>query len=239
MAPRHGAVAVAVPGLTAGPGVRLVPPRMGIILLNPSERHHWMRLEPPSGSPVSPGAESRAGGGTAAIPGAGSPPRPRPPACCCTGPRQSQHRSCARAEGAERRRWVRPPVLARCARGSEPRGARTGAGAEPGKLCRRAKPPVPRDRRGCGGRRWRCPRHPAPPGMVKALLPWSGLQQPAGASPPRYRDGRPEPVLRGCPRVVLAAELPWSPVLSCTQSRCSAPARSKDFCLEPAPRRGG
>lgn len=91
------AVAVVVPGLTVGPGLRLVPPRAGIILLNPSERHRWMRLEPPSGSPVSPGSESRAGGGTAAIPGQG----PQPPARCGTGPRLSQHRPCARSEGAE------------------------------------------------------------------------------------------------------------------------------------------
>lgn len=110
----RGAVAAAVPRLTVGPGVRLVPRRTGIILLNPSERHRWMRLEPPSGSPVSPGAQSGAGGGTAAIPQAGRPPCPQPPARCCTGPWRSRHRSCAHAEGRECRGWVWMRTLAKC-----------------------------------------------------------------------------------------------------------------------------
>lgn len=103
--PGHGAdwpsaVAVAVPGPMAGPGLQLVPPCMGIILLNPSERHRWMRLEPPSGSPISPGAESSAGGGTAAILGREASV---PPATCplLLGPQPSQHCSCTRAEGQQ------------------------------------------------------------------------------------------------------------------------------------------
>lgn len=103
--PGHGAdwpsaVAVAVPGPMAGPGLQLVPPCKGIILLNPSERHHWMRLEPPSGSPISPGAENSAGGGTAAILGREASV---PPATCLLllGPQPSQHCSCTRAEGQQ------------------------------------------------------------------------------------------------------------------------------------------
>lgn len=103
--PGHGAdwpsaVAVAVPGPMAGPGLQLVPPCMGIILLNPSERHRWMRLEPPSGSPISPGAENSAGGGTATILGREASV---PPATCplLLGPQPSQHCSCIRAEGQQ------------------------------------------------------------------------------------------------------------------------------------------
>lgn len=103
--PGHGAdwpsaVAVAVPRPMAGPGPQLVPPCTGIILLNPSERHRWMRLEPPSGSPISPGAESSAGGGTAAILGREASV---PPATCplLLGPQPSQHCSCTRAEGQQ------------------------------------------------------------------------------------------------------------------------------------------
>lgn len=103
--PGHGAdwpsaVAVAVPRPMAGPGLQLVPPCTGIILLNPSERHRWMRLEPPSGSPISPGAENSAGGGTAAILGREASV---PPATCplLLGPQPSQHCSCIRPEGQQ------------------------------------------------------------------------------------------------------------------------------------------
>lgn len=59
-----------------------------------------MRLEPPSGSPISPGAENSAGGGTAAILGREASV---PPATCLLllGPQPSQHCSCARAEGQQ------------------------------------------------------------------------------------------------------------------------------------------
>lgn len=56
---RCQAVAVAVPRLAVGPGVQLVPPCTRIILLNPSKRHRWLRLEPPSESPISPGERNR------------------------------------------------------------------------------------------------------------------------------------------------------------------------------------
>lgn len=59
LALRCQAVAVAVLGLAVGPGVQLVPPHTGIILLNPSKRHRWLKLEPPSESPISPGERSR------------------------------------------------------------------------------------------------------------------------------------------------------------------------------------
>lgn len=59
-----------------------------------------MRLEPPSGSPISPGAENSAGGGTAAILGREASV---PPATCLLllGPQPSQHCFCTRAEGQQ------------------------------------------------------------------------------------------------------------------------------------------
>lgn len=136
--PGHGAdwpsaVAVAVPGPMAGPGLQLVPPCMGIILLNPSERHSWMRLEPPSGSPISPGAESSAGGGTAAILGREASV---PPATCLLLPAPA---------GAT----AKPALLLHPCRGT----------AKPWGLSTR---PMPWARRGVGSRRWQCPQHPAP-----------------------------------------------------------------------------
>lgn len=113
------------PGRLAGPGLQLVPLCTGIILLNPSERHRWMRLEPPSGSPISPGAENSAGGGTAAILGREACV---PPATCLLllGPQPSQHRSCTRAEGQQNPGGLstRPVPWAR-------RGVGAGGGSPP------------------------------------------------------------------------------------------------------------
>jgi len=214
------AVAVAVPALTAGPGVRLMPPRSGIILLNPPERHRGMRLEPPSRSPVSPGEGSGAGE-------EGRPPShhpagreaPAPPAPLLPAPR---------ALGAGGGSGCTP---------GEACAGQRALGAELDEPGWRAKPPVPWGRR-AGGQEVAVPPASCPPGQPgrqqKPRCRGPGCSrppEPTAAARGRETRAGPGGELAVGAGVVLGAGLPRSPVLPSTPSQRSPRGGGKGFCL--------